>query len=171
MSGTRRPDDLKKPPAKSRTSTRETSGAGPLSSSGVGGSSGAGSPSRQRRSPEPRGPYSGALGTFSRNRAPIAIGDLLERTLGSPKLKGKAEEYAAFPLWPEIVGATIAETAKPLKIISGNVLVVQVIDASWAQELSMQKEDLLQKIHHRNVGAVIQDLKFVTGNPKRFSGR
>lgn len=106
-----------------------------------------------------------------RNRAPIAIGDLLERALGSPKLKDKAEEYAAFPFWDEIVGPQVARTAKPVKIIGGNVLVVQVIDATWAQELSLQKEELLKKIHQRNLGAVIQDLKFVTGNPKRFSGR
>ena len=120
-------------------------------------------PTELRRSPRPSsGP---------RTRAPVAVGELLARTFGAPLLKEKAEEYAAFPLWGEIVGETIARTAKPLKIIGGNVLVVEVVDAAWAQELSLRKEELLGTIHRKNVGAVIQDLKFVTGNPKRFSRR
>lgn len=118
-----------------------------------------------------RHPQGTPLGSRSRRASPELVGELLARTLVAPALREKAEAYAAFPLWPEIAGPAVADVAKPVRIVGGNILMVQVIDSTWAQELSLQKEELLQKIRRRNVGAVIEDIKFVTGNPKRFSPR
>lgn len=88
--------------------------------------------------------------------------------LQSHVLKKKAEEYAAFPFWKEIVGEEIASVAVPEKIIGGRVLKVRVIDAVWAQELSLMKTELLEKIHSSGKGALVDDIRFTIGNPKSF---
>ncbi len=103
-----------------------------------------------------------------RNATPEAIADILKATLKSHHLEKKVEDYAGFAFWGEVVGEEIARVAKPQRIIKGNVLQVCVIDAAWAQELAFMKPTLLDKIHQRSMGAVIEDLVFVTGNPKLF---
>ncbi len=64
------------------------------------------------------------------------------------------------------MGKEIAQVAVPEKIVRGKVLVIRVIDSVWAQELSMQKQALLDKIFAFGKGAVLEDLKFITGDPK-----
>lgn len=104
----------------------------------------------------------------AKNKAPLSVSSVLERTLGAYRLDKKLEQYAAFPAWPEIVGEEIAAIALPEKIVRGNTLVVRVEDAVWAQELSMIKKDILQRIFEHGSGALIEDIRFATGNPKTF---
>ena len=98
---------------------------------------------------------------------PSSAADILERTLGAYHLSQKAEQYAVFPRWPEAVGEEIAKVATPEKIIRSRVLVVRVSDATWAQELSLRKIELLKAVNSYGVGSIIEDIKFVTGSPKR----
>jgi predicted nucleic acid-binding Zn ribbon protein len=64
--------------------------------------------------------------------------------------------------WPEIVGEQIARRAKALKFDDGQ-LIVAVPDASWRQELAMQLDELMQKIHSFPGGRVIKELRLVRG--------
>ncbi len=99
-------------------------------------------------------------------RKPKTASEILSATLGAYHLKDKLSEYEAFPHWREIVGDAIAEVAKPEKIIRGKVLVVRVLDAAWAQELSMKKVEIIDRMYRSNRGAMIEDIQFVTGNPR-----
>ena len=94
------------------------------------------------------------------------VGNILERTLSSYRIDKKIEQYSAFPEWQEIVGQETAQVAVVEKIIRGNILVVKVLDAAWAQELSMQKHDLIEKINQTKRGAIIEDIHFLTGDPR-----
>lgn len=104
-----------------------------------------------------------------RRSSPQDINSILDSALGRRRLDKKLAEYAAFPHWPEIVGAETAAIARPEKIIGGKVLVVRVIDAVWAQELSLQKDSLLERIHAFEDGAVIEEIRFTIGSPKSFT--
>ena len=97
-----------------------------------------------------------------RSRRPEAISGVLDSALGHLHLEKKLQEYAAFPHWPEIVGAEIAAIAVPEKLIRGKILAVRVADPVWAQELSMQKQQLLDKINNFGQGAVIEEIRFIT---------
>ena len=110
------------------------------------------------------------VGPFKK-ASPQSVANILGFTLGSFALKKKAKEYSAFPFWEEIVGASIAEVAIPEKIIRGKVLVVRVVDAVWAQELSLRKNEILDGLHKFGQGAVIEDLKFSIGSPKSVKNR
>ena len=103
-----------------------------------------------------------------RTKNPTSVSSVLASTLGAYRLDKKLEQYAAFPEWPRIVGEEIAAVTVPEKIIRGNTLVVRVLDAVWAQELSMMKNDILDRIFQLGVGATIDDIRFATGNPKQF---
>ncbi len=104
-----------------------------------------------------------------KNKAPLPVSSVLERTLGAYRLDKKLEQYAAFPAWPEIVGEQIAAVAIPEKIVRGKTLLVRVEDAVWAQELSMMKKEILERIFQHGSGALIEDIRFATGSPKTFS--
>lgn len=104
-------------------------------------------------------------------RKPVSsASNVLESTLDRLRISKKVQEYSAFPHWQEIVGEEIAQVAKPEKILRGKVLLVRVSDAAWAQELSMQKPQIIEKIFHSGLGAAIDDIQFITGNPKDFDG-
>ena len=106
-----------------------------------------------------------------RSRKPQAAGAVLEKTFGQLHISKDLERYQAFPHWPKIVGEDIARISIPERIVAGNQLVVRVLDASWVQELSLRKEEIIDKIFEAGIGAVIEDVRFVTGNPKNFRSR
>lgn len=93
---------------------------------------------------------------------------ILETTLNRLRISRKVHAYAAFPHWQEIVGEELAKISNPEKIIRGNVLLVRVSDAAWVQELSMQKTSILDKMYQSGLGAAINDIQFVTGDPNFF---
>lgn len=101
------------------------------------------------------------------SRRVASVSDVLQSALGKFRIAKKVAEYSAFPHWEEIVGPEIAAVAVPEKIIRGKVLVIRVFDAAWAQELSMQKRELLDKLNNFGSGAVIEDLHFLTGSSQR----
>ena len=97
-----------------------------------------------------------------------SIDQILSSTARSLKISTKIKSYSAFPDWPEIVGSTISKISYPEKILQSNLLVIRVIDTAWAQELSMQKEAILDKINLHGKGAHINDIRFVVGSPLSF---
>lgn len=99
---------------------------------------------------------------------PQAIEAIIERSFASFRIKSKLKNYAFFPLWKEIVGEQLFKVCKPIKIINKNVLVVEVLDAVWAQELTFKVQDILSQLQKLNQGAYIEQIKIVTGNPRDF---
>lgn len=100
---------------------------------------------------------------------PVSALQVLEKTFAAKHLTKKIEAYAAFPHWEEIVGQEIASVSSPEKLINGKVLVIRVLDPAWLQELSISKNELLEKISAFGQGAHIEDIRFLSGNPKYFS--
>jgi predicted nucleic acid-binding Zn ribbon protein len=102
-----------------------------------------------------------------RSRKIASLSNILESALGRRDIAKKVAQYAAFPHWEEIVGPEVAAVTIPEKIVRGKVLVVRVLDAAWAQELSMQKREILDKLNDFGSGAVVEDIHFLTGDPQR----
>lgn len=96
------------------------------------------------------------------------ISEILTKTLKAYHLQGKIKDYSVFPRWEEILGSQIAKVAIPEKIINRKVLQIRVLDAVWAQELIFKKEEILEKLNNAEEGTILEDLKFVIGNPKNF---
>lgn len=98
-----------------------------------------------------------------------ASGSILNSIFRAPELREKAGQYAAFPYWEQIVGPQIAAVSKPEKINRGRVLVIRVLDAVYAQELSLMKDKIIDDMFKFGKGALIEDIKFSIGSPRDFA--
>ncbi len=71
--------------------------------------------------------------------------------------------------WPEIVGPALAEQARAKRFADG-VLTVAVPDDAWRQQLAMQLETILRRIHSYPEGRQVKSIRLERGE-KRTLGR
>ena len=74
----------------------------------------------------------------------------MDKSLKRLELSTKLKEYGVWPIWNEIVGATIARNAQPEKIRNGT-LFVKVASPTWMQELQYMKEMISEKLNQNPV--------------------
>lgn len=100
--------------------------------------------------------------------APISLGSLLQGMLRPPAhLKPSNIDDAT---WRRVVGAGVVKRAMPLRLREG-VLTVRVASSAWAQQLSMLREELCQRLSQS--GYKIHDIRFSVGPvipPRRLVG-
>ena len=101
---------------------------------------------------------------FVSNRKAEQATIVLERSFAHLRLDKKTERYIDFAKWADIVGETIANNASPDRFLGEQTLVVKVRNASWGQELSMQKQELLAKLREGFPNSVISDIRFETAS-------
>lgn len=90
------------------------------------------------------------------------LGDILEHSLKRLDLSGRLKEYGIWPIWDEIVGATIARNAQPEKIRNGT-LFVKVSSPVWMQQLQYIKEMITEKLNQSLGREVVKNLFFFVG--------
>ena len=87
-------------------------------------------------------------------------GDFLGSVLKSAGLKQALESYSFVRDWQTIVGVEVAKYAKPDRIVRGT-LYIKVKSPVWAQELSFQKDQILNNIKkHSQANLAVNDLRF-----------
>lgn len=100
---------------------------------------------------------------MAREDSPIEkLSSVLEKSLKRMELSARLEEYAVWPVWNEIVGATIARNAQPEKIRHGT-LFVKVSSPVWMQQLQYMKEMIAEKLNARLGKEVVRNIFFVVG--------
>ena len=104
-----------------------------------------------------------------RQKSPQRVGDILKYTLKYHRLDKKIKRYEGFSSWPEIVGEFLADVSYPERISQSGTLFVRVFNATWGQELSMQKNELLKKYNLHPKTLVVNDIRFLPGNPRDFA--
>lgn len=90
------------------------------------------------------------------------LGEILEKSLKRLELSGKLTEYGVWPVWNEIVGATIARNAQPEKIRHGT-LFVKVSSSTWMQQLQYMKEMISEKLNQSLGREVVKNIFFYVG--------
>jgi predicted nucleic acid-binding Zn ribbon protein len=88
----------------------------------------------------------------------------MSRLIASWGLTASYEGWQIVRAWPDIVGPQIANRAIAEKFDEG-ILYVAVDKDIWRQELHMQREDILRKIHSLPYGRAIKELR-LTGRRK-----
>lgn len=102
-----------------------------------------------------------------RNREPDMASSVLDKVFNSPHLKAKLAKYAFVTKWHEIVGAKIAQHAKPLKLY-GTILYVEVESPIWAQELGFLKNVILGRLKEISpVNSAVSDIRFIVAGQQR----
>ena len=93
---------------------------------------------------------------------PKSIGGIVDKIVSSLGISRNYYGWTFVSDWPDIVGEKIARAAKAVRFEDGD-LVVAVEDDAWRQELSMERENILSKIHGLPRGRVIKSIRLVRG--------
>jgi predicted nucleic acid-binding Zn ribbon protein len=75
-----------------------------------------------------------------------SISNIIEKYIADKKLGSKLNSGKIFNYWTEIVGAEIANSAKPKKL-KNKVLYISTINPIWASELNLMSQDIICKIN------------------------
>ena len=70
------------------------------------------------------------------------------------------QEQKAVSVWPEVVGENISANSLA-KSISSGILIVEVSNAVWRQELQLQKNAIIEKINKVLTRKTIKDIRFL----------
>ena len=74
------------------------------------------------------------------------ISSVLESVISNLGIKTKLERERLVVLWNEEVGENISRNARAVGC-RGSTLLVEVSSSTWLQELSMMREDLLERLN------------------------
>lgn len=88
---------------------------------------------------------------------PVALQALIHDLCRRWGIERKVKEYQALAMWPDIVGARIAERARPLGIQKGK-LFLSVESASWRSELTYLKQDIIKKVNRSAGMKIVQEI-------------
>ena len=70
------------------------------------------------------------------------------------------QEQKALSVWPRVVGENISANSIA-KSISSGILIVEVSNAVWRQELQLQKNIIIEKINKVLTRKTIKDIRFL----------
>lgn len=71
----------------------------------------------------------------------------------------KFDQYRIFPDWQDLVDPDMAAHTRPLKVVK-DVLVLEVDNSAWMQQLRFQKLQLLELLNGRLSTARFSDIRF-----------
>jgi len=98
-------------------------------------------------------------------RTPQPISGLIDKVMGNLGLSQSYRGWQVVTLWPEIVGEYYAARSRAIRFSEG-VLFVAVEDAAWRQELAMQVDEVLKKIHKYPFGRAVSRIRLVKGDKR-----
>jgi len=93
-----------------------------------------------------------------------SLNEILESTLREGPLSRGLREQEVLSGWAEIVGEEIARHSEPLALRDA-ILWVRVDGSAWAQELSLLKPRIRERLEERLGEGSIEDIRFHTGSP------
>lgn len=93
---------------------------------------------------------------------PRQIAGIIDRLMASLGQSRRFYGWSVVTRWPEIVGDQIARNARAIAFDDG-VLTIAVPSDTWRQELQMQSEMILNKIHDHPGGRSVKRLRMVRG--------
>ena len=92
------------------------------------------------------------------------IGDVIQHIISQSRAaRPNSEMLKIWELWDSIVGAPIAENARPAAF-KGDILLVNVTSSPWMQQLQFLKKDLIGKINAEFGKPLVGDIKFKIGS-------
>jgi len=91
----------------------------------------------------------------------VKVGSLLDNILSGYGLAYALGGWRVVTRWPEIVGEKMASISRALRF-SDDTLLVSVPDSVWRQQLSMEADAILEKIHSVPGGRAVKRIRFIS---------
>ncbi|MBW3661229.1 MAG: DUF721 domain-containing protein [Gemmatimonadetes bacterium] len=96
---------------------------------------------------------------MSRRGTPRRLGDALDAVLERLGVAGVVERHEVFGDWEERVGLEIARVARPHRV-DGDTLIVKVAHSAWINELSLRRNELLERLNAGRSRSPVKRLLF-----------
>ncbi len=93
---------------------------------------------------------------------PQPLSGVMQESLAGLGLAERLREAEIWRVWPEVVGATLACRAQPVRIINGT-LTVSVSSAPWMQELRFMTAMMKEKLNSRLGDEVVREIVLKAG--------
>jgi len=92
---------------------------------------------------------------------------IVETMLSSADLKKAVTRNNLYKFWAKIVGKKFSDNSKPYSMMGGGVLVIACANSMVAQELMLQKPQILEKFkpYLKSLHLSVKDIKF---DPKKW---
>lgn len=100
-------------------------------------------------------------------RSASRLGDLIDAVVVSTGQGKTFHGWRIVAAWPEIVGPQFARNCRAVRFAEG-VLTVVVTKDAWRQELEMQREQILNKIHALPGGNAVERIVLRAGAYTEF---
>ncbi|MFA7659493.1 MAG: DUF721 domain-containing protein [Candidatus Gastranaerophilaceae bacterium] len=90
------------------------------------------------------------------------VGSIIEKMMSSKDLKRAVTRSNLYKFWGKIAGKKLSDKSKPYGMIGGGTLVIACANSSIAQELMLQKPQLLEKFqpYLKSLHLKVTDIKF-----------
>ncbi len=87
---------------------------------------------------------------------------IIDKMLDSKELKKAITRNNLYKFWGKIVGKKFSDKSKPYSMVGGGLLVIACANSAIAQELMLQKPQLLEKFkpYLKSLHLNVKDIKF-----------
>ena len=92
-------------------------------------------------------------------KQPLELKSALDNLAHDLGITRRLREYNVITLWAQIVGDQIARVATARRV-ENRVLFVEVSSAPWRAELSMRRQEIMEKINRAVGRHVIREIRF-----------
>ncbi len=93
------------------------------------------------------------------SRVPRKFNDIVDEVYALYGMKGAQEEHRALKVWEYVVGETIAMMTD-IEKFAGGILYVRVHNASWRNELSFRKKNIIGRLNEALGKVLVKDIVF-----------
>ena len=93
-------------------------------------------------------------------RGPTRVDKVLAEVLEKSGVRKQVERIGILELWPEIVGEQLARVTR-VRGLDDDALFVEVRSSAWLMELSMMKDDFLERVNARLGEDALERIVFV----------
>jgi len=92
----------------------------------------------------------------------VKVGHIIQDVLRSQRKHGDAKMIRVWDVWPLAVGEPIGSNSLPAAF-KGKLLIVNVIDSAWLQQLWFLKKDIIRKVNDSLGEDLVGEIKFKIG--------
>lgn len=100
------------------------------------------------------------IDTRSRFNKTVSLKSELDSFMSYIGLDARMQELQILTVWKECVGEAIAKYSTPVEI-KKNKLLVKAENAAWRHELSMRKEEIIEKLNKNLKKKLIKEIIFI----------
>jgi predicted nucleic acid-binding Zn ribbon protein len=92
------------------------------------------------------------------------IGRIIDTIIKTYRRESDSQLVRVWSLWESVLGAPIADNARPAAF-KGKILLIHVTSSAWIHQLQFLKKEMIDKLNAALGKELIEDLKFKIGPP------